>query len=249
MFYYPKSMRISYQDVHSQDYGYPEKNAVYYQQVNRYPDSNYNQIDPNQREMNGVPMWPGFGDMNGIPMGPNYRELYGMPMMPDYREMNGMPMMPDDGNMNDMPTDSLDQFNQGNLRDALQMIKDSVQSERKDELFYDDLINMAPNQEQKDIITSIRDDERKHNRYFREIYRDITGETIEADKEEMAYEKPESYLDGIQTALFGELGAVEKYRTIYNSMPAQYYRDILFEIITDELKHSSKYNYLYTTNI
>ena len=61
--------------------------------------------------------------------------------------------------------------------------------------------------------------------------------------------KPKTYLEGLKKALFGELKAVEKYRVIREAMPNRYYRDILFEIITDELKHSAKYNYLYTINL
>ena len=57
-----------------------------------------------------------------------------------------------------------------------------------------------------------------------------------------------SYLDGIKRALFGELKAVEKYKTIRRVLAIKVYRDILFDIITDEIKHASKYNYLFTLN-
>lgn len=153
--------------------------------------------------------------------------------------------------MNNQPWNDTEQpmnrNNQRRLQNALNEIKKSVQGEREDELFYDDLINLAPNQEQKDIIKSIRDDERKHNNFLRNIYQDLTGEMIRPI-EDVSYEKPTSYIDGIKKALFGELSAVERYRRIRAEMPNQYLRDILFEILTDELKHAAKYNYLYTTN-
>lgn len=65
---------------------------------------------------------------------------------------------------------------------------------------------------------------------------------------EETFERPTSYLEGIKKALFGELGAVEKYRVIRRALPMGPYRDMLFDIITDEIKHSSKYNYLFTLN-
>lgn len=130
---------------------------------------------------------------------------------------------------------------------ALESIKDSVKGEKHDELFYDYLISAAPNDEEKNIIKSIRDDEIKHNRYFKDIYKDFTGKNIEVDKD-ATFDKPSDYLTGLKDAIFGELRAVEKYRNIRKVMPTEYYRDILFEIITDELKHSAKYNYLYTKN-
>lgn len=133
------------------------------------------------------------------------------------------------------------------LQEALNGIKQAVQGEREDELFYDYLIGQAPTSEEKEIISSIRDDERRHNQLFRTIYKEVIGNEIPASGEE-EFEKPESYLEGIKKALFGELRAVEKYRAIRERLLDEIYRDILFDIITDELKHASKYNYLFTLN-
>lgn len=133
------------------------------------------------------------------------------------------------------------------LQEALNEVKEAVQGEREDELFYDYLISVAPTKEEKDIIGTIRDDERRHNRLFRQIYKDLTGVEVPSGEEEM-FKEPKSYIDGIKKALFGELSAVERYRAIRRALPIGIYRDILFDIITDEIKHSSKYNYLFTLN-
>ncbi|MCB2292159.1 ferritin-like domain-containing protein [Clostridium algoriphilum] len=133
------------------------------------------------------------------------------------------------------------------LQEALVGVKEAVQGEREDELFYDYLISVAPTREEKAIIISIRDDERKHNRLFRKIYKDFTGMEVPTGGED-TFEKPSSYIEGIKKALFGELRAVEKYRAIKRALPIGPYRDVLFDIITDEIKHSSKYNYLFTLN-
>lgn len=50
----------------------------------------------------------------------------------------------------------------------------------------------------------------------------------------------------MKKALRGELGAVERYRKILFSMQDRVYMNILIEIITDELRHASLYNLLYT---
>lgn len=133
------------------------------------------------------------------------------------------------------------------LQEALEGVKKAVQGEREDELFYDYLISVAPTVEEKEIISSIRDDERRHNRLFRRTYMNFTGIEVPAGGEE-TFEKPQSYVDGIRKALFGELKAVEKYRAIMRALPMGPYRDMMFDIITDELKHASKYNYLFTLN-
>lgn len=130
---------------------------------------------------------------------------------------------------------------------ALQLIVNAVQSEREDELFYDYLINVAPTQKEKEIIASIRDDERKHNRMFRELYYQLTGQDI-PPAPEVPFQPPGSYLEGIEQALFGELGAVEKYRQILFGLEFLPYRNMVTEIYTDELKHAAKWNYLYTIN-
>lgn len=130
---------------------------------------------------------------------------------------------------------------------ALDEIRKAVQGEREDELFYDYLISLAPTKDEKEIIESIRNDERKHNQLFRKIYKDFTGNEINTMNEENL-KKPSSFMDGIRTALFGELKAVDKYKAIRRALPIGTYKDMLFDIIMDELKHASKYNYLFTLN-
>lgn len=129
------------------------------------------------------------------------------------------------------------------MEEALTLVKQAVQGEREDELFYDYLLSIAPTQEEKNIIASIRDDERKHNRYFREIYSFYTNQSIQTPMN-VEFDRPKSYVDGIKKAKFGELSAVERYRDIRAGLPDEYYRDMVFEILTDELKHAHKYDYL-----
>ena len=71
-----------------------------------------------------------------------------------------------------------DNQTQSCIQTALQLTKEAVQGEREDELFYQFLISIAPTQE-KEIIASIRDDEKKHNFMFRKIYRDFTGTEVQ----------------------------------------------------------------------
>jgi rubrerythrin len=130
---------------------------------------------------------------------------------------------------------------------AIELMKSAVQGERNDELFYDELIRLAPTAEQKKIIESIRDDERGHNRMYREMYQELTGNPITGVSNEQ-FTKPASYEQGLQQALMGELAAVEKYRKIWFGLPAGIYKDTVFGIILDELKHSAKYNYLLESN-
>lgn len=130
---------------------------------------------------------------------------------------------------------------------SLALMFEAVQGEKEDRLFYEYLISIASTQADKEIIASIRDDEIRHNLMFKKMYKDFTGQDI-MDVTEEGFKKPASYVDGIQQALFGELKAVEKYREIRKGLPDRHNRDLVFEILTDELKHAANYNFLYTEN-
>ncbi|QBQ06950.1 ferritin-like domain-containing protein [Sporosarcina pasteurii] len=138
-------------------------------------------------------------------------------------------------------------YNPQEFQKSLELMFEAVQGEKEDRLFYEYLISIAPKQADKEIIASIRDDEIRHNLMFKQMYLYYTGQEI-TDITEEDFKKPASYVDGIQQALFGELKAVEKYREIRKGLPDRHHRDLVFEILTDELKHASKYNFLYTEN-
>ncbi len=130
---------------------------------------------------------------------------------------------------------------------AIELIRTSVGNEREDELFYDNLIKIAPTDKEKDIIKSIRDDERKHNKILRELYYNFTGQMIPPDTLNQGTESKLSYKELLEKALFGELDAVVKYRKILGKMPSGDSYILLMSIMTDEIKHANKYNFLIAT--
>lgn len=130
------------------------------------------------------------------------------------------------------------------LNQAIELIRESVRNEREDELFYDRLLEQAPTDRDKEIITSIRNDERKHNRILRDLYYSFTGQMIQADMSTSTINTASSYKENLEKALFGELDAVVKYRKILGTMPSGNSYTLLMSIMTDELRHASKYNFL-----
>lgn len=134
-------------------------------------------------------------------------------------------------------------FRADQMAKSYKTLEEAIENEREDELFYDYLLSLAPTKEEKDIITSIRNEERKHFKYFKEIYSYYTRKSVPSPNN-VTFEKPQSYIAGVRKAKFCELGAVERYRNIRAGLPDIYYRDMLFEIITDELKHAHKYDYI-----
>ena len=130
------------------------------------------------------------------------------------------------------------------LSQAIELIRQSVRNEREDELFYDKLLEQAPTEKEKDIIRSIRDDERKHNQILRGLYYEFTGQMLPADTLTVEANNNMDYTANLEKALFGELEAVSKYRKIMGTMPSGNSYTLLMSIMTDELRHASKYNFL-----
>jgi len=132
--------------------------------------------------------------------------------------------------------------------EALDLIKQSVSDEKEDEMFYDAIIEIAPTQKEKDIIMSIRDDERKHNKILRELYYKFTGTILPQDfsMPNMNENMNITYIQQLEKALFGELEAVKRYRKIMGAMPDEESRTLLMSIMSYELRHANKYNFLIT---
>ncbi|MER2006567.1 MAG: ferritin-like domain-containing protein [Psychrobacillus sp.] len=150
--------------------------------------------------------------------------------------------------MNKTETYNQQMYAQQAFQQSLTLIAEAVQGEKEDQIFYDYLISLAPNQEQIEIITSIRNDEIKHNQWFKQMYKALTGNEV-VNTTEAQFVAPPNYEAGIKKAFFGELKAMEKYRVIREGLPYREYRDIVFEILTDEMKHAQLYNYILTENI
>lgn len=130
------------------------------------------------------------------------------------------------------------------LNQAIALIRKSVGDEKEDEIFYDTLIQQAPKKNEKDIIRSIRDDERKHNQILRRLYYEFTGQMLPTDTLSNEQKNNMDYKSNLEKALFGELDAVAKYRKILGTMPSGNSYTLLMSIMTDELRHASKYNFL-----
>ena len=130
------------------------------------------------------------------------------------------------------------------LNQAIELIRQSVGDEKEDELFYDSLIKQAPTEKEKEIIRSIRDDERKHNQILRQLYYEFTGQVIPVDTTVVNLNNEQNYKEQLEKALFGELNAVVRYRRIMGTMPSGNSYTLLMSIMTDELRHANKYNFL-----
>ena len=135
----------------------------------------------------------------------------------------------------------------GNVPGALALLRTSVAGETEDRMFYRYLIDNAPTQEDREIITGIRDDEIGHYGLVRQVYFQLTGQTL-PPPQNVTFKKPASYCEGLATAIRGEQNAVIRYRQILFALQDRTQINILTAIMTDEIRHGILYNYLYSKN-
>ncbi len=131
-------------------------------------------------------------------------------------------------------------------RKILDLLIEALTDEQKDFVYYGKLMNMARSQEDKDIIRDIQMDEQKHFMLLSDIYYKLTGRKpkIEAEVKPIGRDLLAEY----EKSIFGELGGNEFYRKLYFAFMNVQFRDIIFELMSDEMAHAVKFNYLYSKN-
>lgn len=127
---------------------------------------------------------------------------------------------------------------------VLDLILEAMKDEKHDRIKYKRMMEMAESEKVRKQIEFAYNDEIKHYKMFQEIYRELTGKSIDIPNPEV--EKYNSLIKAVETSINGELGAVELYRKIQSMLPTVKLRDKLFEIITDEQEHATRFVYLYS---
>ncbi len=120
----------------------------------------------------------------------------------------------------------------------------SMKNEAKDRAFYEKLLPVLKD-EDKNIIKSIILDETKHYKLLSHIYRLLNNKSAEIETVERA-ETSGNILKDLSEALLDEAEAVKLYRELMSSSVTEEIKDLFFEIMTDEMMHSTLLNYLYT---
>ena len=123
------------------------------------------------------------------------------------------------------------------------LIIEAMRDERADRAKYKMMMEMAPNDKVRKQIQFAYEDEGKHYILFQRIYRSITGKNVD-----IPLPQPQHYpslKEAIETSINGELEAVELYRKIMFMLPNLQMKETLYEIITDEQEHATRFVYLF----
>lgn len=135
--------------------------------------------------------------------------------------------------------------------EALKLIQESVEDKKVDVMLYEWLIVNIPVQlfpEQqlqsiKDTVISIKEDKSRHHNILKDMYKQLTRK--EPKSKENKFTIPGCFMHGILESLRGELEAAKKHASIIAGLPSNYYRDKIFEILIDELRHANVCIYIY----
>jgi rubrerythrin len=122
-------------------------------------------------------------------------------------------------------------------------LEKAIQGEAEAISFYTALLQLAPDDLAQRNIRHALDDERKHYRQLSHLYRYLTGKSSQ-----VPIPSPPSipcYQPGLIKAFEDELEAAELYRGMYLNALTMPIRDPLFEIMTDEMEHASRFSLLY----
>lgn len=126
----------------------------------------------------------------------------------------------------------------------INLIMDAMKDELHDRAKYGKMMEMTDDDKVRRQIEFAYDDEGKHYRMFRQMMRCLTGTAPEISVPEI--ERYGSLKDAVESSIDGELEAVELYRRIRSSLPTPGLRDMMYEIITDEQEHATRFVYVYS---
>lgn len=120
------------------------------------------------------------------------------------------------------------------LRDLEQAIADEAEAAE----FYRYLESIAPNAEAREQVHHATEDEIKHHRMLSHLYRRLTGRHPAV--EQPVIERP-GFAAGVYMAFNDELEAAEHYRDMLLSTRDMAIRDMMFEIMMDEMEHADRF--------
>jgi len=131
---------------------------------------------------------------------------------------------------------------------VLEILQTAWESERENEACLKKLMKLAKNPEDKETLRMSHMDEHKHARYFADIYKKLSGQPIPQGSPISQRPLNWDLYSECEKMMYNFTENVEFYRRIYFGFSESDLRDILFEIITDELNMAVKMTHICNKN-
>jgi len=124
------------------------------------------------------------------------------------------------------------------------LIKEAIKDEMHDTIKYRRMLGMAQNEKVKIQINFPYEDEQKHHKMFEQLYTQLFGKP--ANVEVPTVETYNNLLEAVESSIDGELAAVELYKKILFALPNNKMKEMVYDIITDEQEHATRFVYVYS---
>lgn len=124
------------------------------------------------------------------------------------------------------------------------LLKEAMKDERHDRAKYEKMMERSKDEKIRKQIEFAFEDEGKHYKMFQQILYSLTGKMVDIPTPDV--KEHEKFIDDVESSINGELEAVELYRKIKAMLPTMPMRDMLYEIITDEQEHATRFVYIYS---
>ena len=124
----------------------------------------------------------------------------------------------------------------------LDLLREAMTDEATDMRYYEKLSWLVSKDEDREVVRHVQADEKKHLQMLIDIYRNLTEEvpTVIANEFEIGHDLRAEF----EKRVLEELEGMEFYRKLYLSHKSAELRDAFFEMLTDELEHAVKMQYL-----
>jgi len=134
------------------------------------------------------------------------------------------------------------------MEEAFSSIEKALETLKKSELIFHYLISDAPTKEEKDIFITLKNDNIKHTAFLREIYAFYKKQKF-PPKEFSYFINSKSYPDGVKKTRLINLEKIDMLRVIRAGIPDGYYKDMVFEILTDIFIDTCKFDHILYLNL
>lgn len=131
-----------------------------------------------------------------------------------------------------------------NLPCCLNFIRRAVHADDYNRMLYEFLLNHAPNEEHKNILTGIRNEEGVHRKLLCQLYFSLSGQALLPPKNAPA-SPPASYRDGLLHAWNRKKEAMIRSQEIARCLSNINQAMRMADIASEEMRHWLLYLYLY----
>ena len=138
------------------------------------------------------------------------------------------------------------------LTEALQLIRESINNEKNDQKYIENLIRISPNELQRSVLGMIREDEVRHQRILESVYNKLMNNTNSQgmnnnqnmNVDNSMFRQTGDYKNSLQESMLAEIKGAKKYRRILGAMPDKESYTLLMSILTDEMLHATMFSFL-----